>query len=584
MELELAPLQFPSRHPPSANLSFFNDTMAESTTRAYSSFTPSWQRFHEFAAPIASSSGAGSAAASSSSNQHHPYTRQYSHVYSARLAGLRERCLKNAREKLAGGELDGKVEVVDRIIEVKEGAWSILVGTIVKETDPKRRPPVTSTYTDADACSFLFPTDGSANAGVDGVQESLRAHLFDLDKGDILHLEDESGRVELSPETTDKDGMDVDNADALDPNKVATGVVVAVIGKVSAEKGVMHVHSVHFAGPPPAEKKSASGDELRGARVNDNETADPTLLLVSGLGCGSDSPSDVGSGGSLALRREMLLEYLTNNMGNSEGNGSSVCRVIVAGGSIAPPVNASSDDETTKENKKSNCNSVAKSKNGKNDSSSALAFSLRELDLYLSEILSSGVPVDYIPGWHDPTNANWPQRPIHSCLLPNACSYVDLFSRSTNPYEGVVGGNVRVLGSDGLNVADLRRYLVEGESNDGEEKVVAASSIDTLQTTFQCGHIAPTGPDSLPTFPSSESDPFVLQTRPNVFFAGNCEKFETRLVGADGNEVEGGAIDVDGENGTRLICVPSFALTGEAVLINLKTLKCDVVSFNDVGL
>jgi hypothetical protein len=36
---------------------------------------------------------------------------------------------------------------------------------------------------------------------------------------------------------------------------------------------------------------------------------------------------------------------------------------------------------------------------------------IRELDLFLGELCASGVPVNYIPGLHDPTNANWPQKP-----------------------------------------------------------------------------------------------------------------------------------------------------------------------------
>ena len=43
------------------------------------------------------------------------------------------------------------------------------------------------------------------------------------------------------------------------------------------------------------------------------------------------------------------------------------------------------------------------------DAAARVASSLRELDLFLSELLASGIPVDYVPGWHDPTNASWPQ-------------------------------------------------------------------------------------------------------------------------------------------------------------------------------
>eukprot|EP00571_Detonula_confervacea_P005046 CAMPEP_0172323602 /NCGR_PEP_ID=MMETSP1058-20130122/49179_1 /TAXON_ID=83371 /ORGANISM="Detonula confervacea, Strain CCMP 353" /LENGTH=575 /DNA_ID=CAMNT_0013039655 /DNA_START=24 /DNA_END=1751 /DNA_ORIENTATION=- len=573
-------------------------------TRAYTPHTPTWQRFHEYAAPLLSSSGAGSAADAVATAGHHPYSRQYSHVYSARLAMLRGRCIDNAQQCLKddegiGDEEKGSVNVADKIIEVKEGVWSILVGTIVKEMDAKRRPAVESKYTDAaDAQSFLFPKDGDEKKE----QESLRSYLFDSEKGDVLHLEDESGRVELAAEVgTGADAMDVDDANtksnALDPNKVATGVVAAVLGKICATKGIMHVHSIHFAGPPPSDNTSTNAELLRGP-TNDGETTtdenEPILLLVSGLNCGSDSPTDTESGASLALRREMLLEYLTDP---TLSNGASVCRVIVAGGGVSAPT--IKEEESSKNTKKKNYNTIAKSQNIKNskDNTAHTAFALRELDLYLSEFLASGLPVDYVPGMHDPTNANWPQRPLHSCLLPLSCGFVDLFGSGTNPYEGVLGdeksGGLRVLGSDGLNIADLRRFLTnkdagedDGEGENKDDKVSSSSCIDALNATLNYGHMAPTGPDSLPTFPSSESDPFVLKSRPSVYFVGNCDEFETRLVDANGDKIADGSCDVskDGNIVTRLVCVPSFALTGEVVLVKLKSLECEIVSFNDASL
>merc|ERR1712194_95927 len=94
---------------------------------------------------------------------------------------------------------------------------------------------------------------------------------------------------------------------------------------------------------------------------------------------------------------------------------------------------------------------------------------------------------------------------------------------------------------------------------------------------------APTGPDSLPTVPSS-TDPFVLPHRPTVYFAGNCDKFETRLVDGNGDEMAEDATAAREKSATRLICVPSFALTGEVVLVKLRSLECEVLSFNDASI
>jgi DNA polymerase delta subunit 2 len=263
-----------------------------------------------------------------------------------------------------------------------------------------------------------------------------------------------------------------------------------------------------------------------------------------------------------------------------------------------------------------------------NDAAMHVTRALLELDVYLSELLGSGIPVDYVPGWHDPTNANWPQRPLHSCLLPRSAGYANLFCRGTNPYECVLGGGddddggggggggggnggngVRVLGSDGLNIADLRRFLpttarttaagqrgttIDDDDDTNPIVVGPMSCIDALHRTLVYGHLAPTGPDSLPTFPSCDYDPFVLTCRPNVYFAGNCDAYETRLVNGRGEEIinDGGTMatttastsiandDVGGM--TRLVYVPSFALTGQVVLVKLRSLECEVLTFNDV--
>lgn len=125
----------------------------------------------------------------------------------------------------------------------------------------------------------------------------------------------------------------------------------------------------------------------------------------------------------------------------------------------------------------------------------------------------------------------------------------------------------------------------DGDSDVIIEKLMMPSSMDALNRTLVYGHVAPTGPDSLPTFPSSDTDPFVLTSRPDVYFAGNCEEFETRLVDGRGVEIN----DMPPKDGsyhtvTRLVCIPSFALTGEVVLVKLRTLECEVLSFNDATL
>lgn len=56
------------------------------------------------------------------------------------------------------------------------------------------------------------------------------------------------------------------------------------------------------------------------------------------------------------------------------------------------------------------------------------------------------------------------------------------------------------------------------------------SRLQLLSRVLEWGHLAPTAPDTLATYPFSDDDPFVVDTAPHVFFAGNQPKFETRTM------------------------------------------------------
>jgi len=417
--------------------------------------------------------------------------------------------------------------IVSRIIELKENVPSTAVGTIVKST-PGRPVSDTAYHSSYEGVSYL-----GTPFNADDDEEAFRTYC---DQKDSIVLEDESGRVELTGD------IDIDG--------LATGVVVAVEGVVGAT-GVMTVNNVHFPNMGPQES------------VDDSILDDVSILLVSGLDCG-------GADASVSLKREMLTDYLTGHFAADQG--STIARVIIAGGGCTKPI---------KPENLSPFGNWASSKKKVNEDTSNVTLPIRELDLFLGELCASGVPVDYIPGLHDPTNANWPQKALHVCLLPNAGTFVNMLSRSPNPYEAKIGGK-HFLGSDGLNITDLRRFIakkvVKGNADevDDEGNIIEPSvemeemsSLEALETSLKLNHIAPTGPDSLPTFPFKDNDPFVVEQTPHVYFAGNCEEFGTKLIEHDGAT-------------TRLICIPSFEMTGQAVLMNLKSMECTTVEFGDV--
>ena len=471
-------------------------------TRADVSYSSNWDRFASLPGSLTHSS----------------YNRQYADHYKARLAMLRNRCL-SMRER---SHKRDEFKVINRIIELAEDTPSTVIGTVIKSSPG--RPKVDSGHR-----SSFEPISYLGVAYDEGDDSFAQAHYCRSE--DSIVLEDESGRVEL--ELCMKDDK---NKKVLGVESLPSGAVVAVDGIVKGSTGIFSVVNVHF---PQIEKDADPIDTF--------EVEDSLVAFVSGLDCGGGELSSEET----SLNREMLIDYLTGHF--SMEKGSKICRVIIAGGGCAKPSKPKSSEagwipSNSKEIDKEN-----------------ITAPISELDLFISELCAAGIQVDYIPGLSDPTNANWPQKPLHPCLMPMAERY-GMLNRSPNPYGAIIGG-VEFLGSDGQNIFDLQRYVAKKIEHRGEEgkevELEDVSSLEALELTLLFNHLAPTGPDSLPTYPVEKEDPFVIDKCPNVFFAGNCVQYETTLKNSS----------------TRLICIPSFSTSGQAVLMNLKTLKCKVIKF-----
>jgi DNA polymerase delta subunit 2 len=268
---------------------------------------------------------------------------------------------------------------------------------------------------------------------------------------------------------------------------------------------------------PPAPMKFPSIEGDLKASSNGHA---PHVLLISGLYCGDPNVS--------SMQRDMLLAYLQGHLSpDTSTDASKVCRVIVAGGSTYPK---------------------------------DAAFGAKELDTFLAQTCATGIPVDLMPGMDDPTTANWPQRPIHSSLLKESDAFGNNFlAKTPNPYASGLGEKY-VLGTDGRNVTDLVQFLRKNDA--------PVSELDALERTLLWGHLCPTGPDSVPTMPHAESDPMIIPYMPHLYFAGNCSKFATKTVAV-------------GETHVRLVCIPKFSASAEAVLVNLETLGCELLRFDD---
>jgi DNA polymerase delta subunit 2 len=86
--------------------------------------------------------------------------------------------------------------------------------------------------------------------------------------------------------------------------------------------------------------------------------------------------------------------------------------------------------------------------------------------------------------------------------------------------------------------------------------------------------MAPTAPDTLWCHPFRDDDPFIIRQTPDIYIVGGQKVFGTRLVTGQGKEKEK----------CRIVLVPSFALTGILVLVNLQTLDVKRINFSVHGM
>jgi DNA polymerase delta subunit 2 len=352
----------------------------------------------------------------------------------------------------------------------------------------------------------------------------------DCRPSDQLFLEDESGRVVLS----------LTSGDDHHVYQYCTGMVVGVQGKVD-DKGVLHVEKI--VPPAPVAPPSTSSLTLKQQKTATSAVVtessqpynyEPHLLLVSSLHCGDPYVS--------SLPREILVGYL---QGQFTKSAAKVARIIVAGSGPSP---------------------------------SAPLQGLQEFDMWAGLQVSNAdglnIPMDIVPSAVDPTTRNWPQRPLHTSLLPHCSNHnKKTIMLTPNPYESIHGARY-VLGTDGLNVRDLQQTILKptADDDDGNDDanmgkgVHRLTELEALEQTLKYAHICPTAPARLGMVPVD--DPMVIdKNTPHIYFCGNCEEgFATKLIG-------------EGEEKTRLVCIPKFSQTGEAVLVNLNNLDVEVLRF-----
>ncbi|XP_014203660.1 DNA polymerase delta small subunit-like [Copidosoma floridanum] len=263
------------------------------------------------------------------------------------------------------------------------------------------------------------------------------------------------------------------------------------------------------------------------------------LLLLSGLDFANKADN---------LSMELLSDWITGLIGdeNTQMEAASVVKVIVAGNSVK----GTAETFTRK----------GYFENKKKDSLFAeeMHQAVRRFDRFIEKIAKSCDTI-VMPGEFDPSCHTLPQHPLHPNLLPRA-KKVNLYG-ATNPWIGKIGSRV-IAGSSGQPIMDIMKV-----------SDVDISPLGWLEKTLEWQHYAPTAPDTLAEYPFDQMDPFVMHEYPNIYFVGNMNRYESKIVqGVDRND------DSEGQP-IRLICIPKFATSHTAVLVDLESLDARPISF-----
>ncbi|EAU34482.1 conserved hypothetical protein [Aspergillus terreus NIH2624] len=493
------------------------------------------------------------------SGQERHYQQQYGDMYFLRLAKLKPAVEKVAVDAWEGFSIAGeRARRVDRVLDVRQGELCWVAGTIYM--DMPLKPNILDDLTKENFTLAPPPR----RTYLDPAHPELTQ----------IMLEDESGRLRLT-------------GSMLQSTQLATGAIIAVLGTENAN-GDFEAIDIKVPDLAPQPQRW----ERDTTQASQKTPAKGKIAFVSGLGITGNSGDTI----ALDLLTDYLLGYMDSpSIGDNDrttSDASKITRLVIAGNSIGTSMTVDANDNGSGPKKKN-----APKKYGY-DASAYNASPITQLDSFLAEILPS-IPVTLMPGASDPANFSLPQQGIHRAMFPQARAYCappptagqapepGWFDSVTNPWEGDVEG-WRLWGSSGQNVDDVLRYLDfadeygTGESANGDAE--ARMKIMEAMLRWRCA--VPTAPDTIWSYPFQTDDPFVMQSCPHIFFAGNQPQFKTAVIEGDsplrlnGGDTE--MTDADEDNSgprVRLLSIPSFSKTGELVLVDAETLEVEVVKF-----
>jgi DNA polymerase delta subunit 2 len=483
------------------------------------------------------------------------FSKQFAALYFVRLLSLRPHLMATASRYISSlPETAGERPLLcARLLDSRPGLLCCLTGTLYKQQ--RLKPSILSEYS-AQKQGHSSPTAEATSTRLqreaeDGDAASASDSLSGrwTSEDDSFILEDESGRMSLLPAaSSDSESAFPPAASSassaavtlLDRRSLCTGVVVSVLGRQSAS-GRFAVERV-FLAEMPEEQRALPGLPLQAARsLLPAPPPSPSLslpssrfvLLVSGLsfGCPWADP----------LPLQLLVDWVCGFAGQEAElqAASRVQAVVVCGDSL-------------------HRFSKRRSKDGLREEVDVADYArpCREMDAAFTRLAASVPALHLLPGAADPANMTLPQQPMHPSLTPAAAgyasfhcetnpAYIHLPLQPSSPSPAGAASELRLLCSSGQNLTDALSNL-SGQSG-----------VDVLRSMLRWRHICPTAPDTLPCYPHQTLDPFILRDTPHLLVAGNQPSFETAMA--------------SGQQGQRcrLLCLPSFARSGCAVLVDI---------------
>lgn len=330
---------------------------------------------------------------------------------------------------------------------------------------------------------------------------------------DYLRLQDETEQVILIG------GPDVASH--------VTGVALAVIGTEHDNGSKFMVEDFTYPVPSPQIPYKMLGE-------------DHYILFISDLGISLD-PDD-----SVIAAKNALLDFVSGGYERKLAEKARMLnRIIIAGNCLS--------DEARKQEKDLEEIEESGTDEWNRKEKAYTEHSVSFLDEFLYE-LAAYVPVDVMPGQNDPTSILMPQQPIHHSLLPKSKRAEHKVTCTPNPYKAKIG-NILLAGTSGRVVRSIQELSCLNDST------------GILEKSLIWRHYAPNAPDSVYAYPFQDRDPFVMNERPHVYFTGNQEAFNVKLL-------------VDGAKRTRFLAIPSFKKTRTCVLLNLRNMISEVLAFN----